>query len=117
MLLFVMFVFEYEEEESTSFFVGNTKCSYISYFDRFAFMILFTYSVYYLSPSSYRKKIHQEIIMSYFDFIKLKGFERVYIWICPPTKGDEYILYNFLIEYDPLVFIILPSRECRVLSF
>lgn len=49
-------------------------------------------SVSYLSPTSYRKDINQQLLLGYLDYIKHQGFEKMYIWICPPSKGNDYIL-------------------------
>ena len=50
-------------------------------------------SISFMTPSQYRKMINQEILVSYIDWIQQYGYEKLYIWVCPPTKGDDYILY------------------------
>ena len=54
-----------------------------------------------MTPSHYRKMINQEILVSYIDWIQQYGYEKLYIWVCPPTKGDDYILY--IIQYVILI--------------
>ena len=61
----------------------NYRTAYISYLD----------SVRYLTPSHYRKAVYQEIVLSYIDYIKQQGFNTIQIWVCPPKKGDEYIMF------------------------
>ena len=81
-------MYVYESSEET---LLNHHCVYIAYLD----------SVAYLSPSIFRKMIHQEVLISYLAFLQRHGFERAYIWACPPTKGDDYILSLFLPSLTP----------------
>lgn len=76
-LLFTLYV-----NESLDASTLNRRCVYVSYLD----------SVNYLTPASFRKRVHQEMVISYLDYAKRRGFERVYIWVCPPLKGDDYVL-------------------------
>ena len=55
-------------------------------------MNLIIYSVTYITPSSFRKVVNQSVIISYLEYLQQKGYNRVSIWICPSTKGDDYIL-------------------------
>ena len=50
-------------------------------------------SISFMTPSQYRKMINQEILVSYIDWIQQYGYDKLYILFCPPTKGDDYILY------------------------
>lgn len=76
-LLFTLYV-----NESLDASTLNRRCVYVSYLD----------SVNYLTPASFRKRVHQEMVIGYLDYAKRRGFERVYIWACPPLKGDDYVL-------------------------
>ena len=61
----------------------NAHTIYISYLD----------SVSYLSPAEFRRIINHEIVLSYLEYSRKLGFQRALIWVCPPPKGDEYILF------------------------
>ena len=76
-LVFIMFVYECPEAS-----VSNTRSVHISYLD----------SVRFLSPSSYRTSVYQEMVIGYLAYVKEKGFNTAHIWVCPPRKGDDYVL-------------------------
>lgn len=82
-LLFIMYVYECPENT-----ICNYKTAYISYLD----------SVRYLTPSSYRKVVYQEVVLSYIAYIKQQGYNSVHLWVCPPRKGDDYIMYSLCIS-------------------
>ncbi|CBK24542.2 uncharacterized protein [Blastocystis hominis] len=82
-LLFIMYVYECPEKGSP-----NEKTAYISYLD----------SIRYLSPSRYRKPIYQEMVLGYFAYVKQHGFKSALIWVCPPKKGDDYIIFSHPLE-------------------
>lgn len=77
LLLFVMYVTECPDETPC-----NAHTVYVSYLD----------SVPYLSPPSFRRLVFQEFVLSYLEYSREIGFQRAFLWACPPTVGDEYIL-------------------------
>ena len=78
-VLFGLYVYEHDEKNPAP----NTRTVYISYLD----------SVYYMRPRKMRTLIYHEILISYLDYVRRKGFATAHIWACPPLKGDDYILY------------------------
>lgn len=78
-ILFGLYVYEHDEKNPAP----NTRTVYISYLD----------SVYYMRPRKMRTLIYHEILISYLDYVRRKGFSTAHIWACPPLKGDDYILY------------------------
>jgi hypothetical protein len=78
-VLFGLYVYEHDEKNPAP----NTRAVYISYLD----------SVHYMRPRNLRTLIYHEILISYLDYVRQKGFLTAHIWACPPLKGDDYILY------------------------
>lgn len=62
----------------------NKRVVYLSYLD----------SVHFFRPKQFRTAVYHEILLSYFKYVKKLGFRRVFIWVCPSRKGDDYIFYR-----------------------
>jgi len=78
-ILFGLYVYEHDETNPAP----NQRAVYVSYLD----------SVHYMRPRRMRTLIYHEILISYLDYVRQKGFSTAHIWACPPLKGDDYILY------------------------
>lgn len=62
--------------------IANRNSVYLSYID----------SVKCNIPE--RTKIYQHILMGLFKFLKMKNFQKIFIWSCPPKKNVDYIFFN-----------------------
>lgn len=78
-ILFGLYVYEHDETNP----LPNKRTVYVSYLD----------SVHYMRPRKMRTFIYHEILISYLDYVRKRGFSSAHIWACPPLKGDDYILY------------------------
>ncbi|KAG1671872.1 hypothetical protein FOA52_003439 [Chlamydomonas sp. UWO 241] len=89
--LFVMYVQEYGADCSAP----NTNVVYLSYLD----------SIRYFRPdgvmasgcpnpnTQLRTFVYHQLQVAYLAYVKRLGFEKMFIWACPPMAGDDYILY------------------------
>lgn len=78
-VLFALYVYEHGEDNP----LPNKRTVYISYLD----------SVHFMRPRSLRTFVYHEILTSYLDYARQKGYATAHIWACPPLKGDDYIFY------------------------
>ena len=76
--IFSMYVQEYDSDES------GPKRVYLAYLD----------SVEFFRPRAIRSNVYHEIVVSYFADAKRRGFEKVHIWSCPPTRGNNFIFWG-----------------------
>ena len=61
---------------------ANQRSVYISYIDSINLM-----------PSPNRTKVYRLIILGLIKYLKVKGFEKVFLWSCPPKQHQDYIFY------------------------
>ena len=79
-LLFVLYIQEYGDDCPAP----NRRKAYISYLD----------SVNYMRPRRFRTACYQEALLGYIQFAQERNLvDEVYIWACPPQRGDAYILH------------------------
>ncbi len=78
-ILFGLYVYEHDESNAPP----NQRAVYISYLD----------SIYYMRPRKMRTFVYHELLTSYLDYVRNKGYSTAHIWACPPLKGDDYILF------------------------
>jgi len=78
-ILFALYVYEHDAKNPAP----NTRTVYVSYLD----------SVHFMRPRKLRTFVYHEILISYLDYARQRGFATAHIWACPPLKGDDYIFY------------------------
>jgi hypothetical protein len=78
-ILFGLYVYEHDETNAPP----NQRAVYVSYLD----------SIYYMRPRNMRTFVYHELLTSYLDYVRCKGYSTAHIWACPPLKGDDYILF------------------------
>lgn len=59
----------------------NRNSAYISYIDSVN-----------LLPSNNRTTIYRLILLGLFEYLKQCGFQKIYLWSCPPKQHEHYIL-------------------------
>ncbi|CAN0371828.1 unnamed protein product [Ectocarpus sp. 13 AM-2016] len=83
-LVFTMSVYQFAKTcpEQTRDFV------YVNFID----------SVAYVQPKRYRREVFQEILVSYLESAKNRGFYAAHIWACPADRGQDYVLYRHPVD-------------------
>lgn len=60
----------------------NENLAYISYIDSVN-----------LLPSVDRTKVYRLILLGLFAYLKTKGFQKIFLWSCPPKQNQDYTFY------------------------
>lgn len=55
-------------------------------------------SVAYFEPRHLKTKIYQQILLSYMDYVRRKGMTRVFLWVCPPEIGNDFIFHRHPVD-------------------
>lgn len=59
----------------------NRNTAYLSYIDSVNFL------------PEHRTLIYRHILIGLFDFLRVKGYTKIYLWSCPPSGNQDYIFY------------------------
>lgn len=87
LLVFAMYLQAYGSECAQP----NHRSLYIAYLD----------SVHHFSPRYLRTHVFQEVLVGTLAYEKARGFNKAFIWSCPPQAGEDYILYCHPKEQKP----------------
>ncbi len=79
--IFTMYVQEYGAGEAVP--ENNRRKVYIAYLD----------SIEYFRPRVARTEVYHEILISYLDWSRRRGFTHAHIWSCPPQRGNNFIFW------------------------
>ncbi len=79
--LFTMYVQEYGAGDAIP--EDNRRKVYIAYLD----------SIEYFRPRLVRTEVYHEIVISYLDWSRRRGFTHAHIWSCPPQRGNNFIFW------------------------
>ncbi|CAJ1929075.1 unnamed protein product [Cylindrotheca closterium] len=78
-LLFALYLDEYGEDSPAP----NKRCVHISYLD----------SAHFMRPRRLRTFVYHEIIISYLDYARQRGFGTAHMWAYSAMKGEDFILH------------------------
>jgi len=62
----------------------NARSLYVAYLD----------SVRFMRPLHARTPAYREVLKAYLEHARRNGFQRAFIWACPPQRGDAYIFHR-----------------------
>ncbi|CAL8138760.1 unnamed protein product [Orchesella dallaii] len=76
--------------------------------------ILISYldSVRLFKPAQFRRKLYQRVLVEYMKYIqtfRTNEFQRIYVWVCPPKPGEEYVFLG-----RPADQIVLDAKGLQI---
>ncbi|ULU08784.1 hypothetical protein L3Y34_019772 [Caenorhabditis briggsae] len=87
-----IFVFQRQKGIEQLFFIIFTS-EYPNHGDGPSWFVLdYLDSVQHFQPHSFKTEVYNEIVLTYFDWMRRTGFLKGYIWVDPPQPGDDYLL-------------------------
>ncbi|CAO4367871.1 unnamed protein product [Caenorhabditis nigoni] len=87
-----IFVFQRQRGIDQLFFIIFTS-EYPNHGDGSSWFVLdYLDSVQHFQPHSFKTEVYNEIVLTYFDWMRRTGFLKGYIWVDPPQSGDDYLL-------------------------